>query len=105
MSSPATVSPPFGTILGNPTATGGYMRRLSFKQASMYGKSLTELNVMSLSFLKHVLTSLVRIASLSWFAVSKNKAPDKRVAVVSEPARMSFEALTAIFAIGICYQS
>lgn len=81
------------------------MRRLSFKQASMYDKSLTELNVMSLSLLKNDLTSLVKVASLSGFVVSRNKAPDKRVAVVSEPARMSFEALTAIFAIGICYQS
>lgn len=99
---PATIAPPFGANLGKPPAKGGYMRRDSSRHASMYERSPTELNVMSLSSLNEERTSWVSLASLSSFVVSRKTAPDKRVAVVSEPARISLEALTEIWSMGSC---
>jgi hypothetical protein len=62
----------------------------------MKGRSLTELKVMSASTLKVERTSLTNLSSLPRLVVSKKSAPERRVAVVSEPATMIVEALTDI---------
>jgi hypothetical protein len=89
---PMISAPPSGVLLGSPFAIGGYMRRASFRHASMYSKLLTEPRAISPSLANEERTSSVAFFKQSGCVRSRNVTPDSRVAVVSEPPMMRISA-------------
>jgi len=94
-----SVGAPGKVIRDNPEGTGGYIRRPSSRQASMYGNLAVALvKLISSSFSKALRTSSITLRSA--FGVRSNQyvTPDSNVAVVSDPATIrtvEFDASSA----------
>jgi hypothetical protein len=83
---PAILAPSLGVWRGRPSGAGGYIRRASSKQASIYCRVLTDVKSISCSVLNVERTSSVSLRRASGFVVRRYVTPESKVAVVSDPA-------------------
>jgi hypothetical protein len=90
---PAMFTPPLGTVRSGPIGTGGKYCIASFRQASIYGKFMTEAKVISLSEANEERISCVNLVNASGCFNKMKVMAVRSVAVVSEPAIKSALAL------------
>lgn len=71
---------------GSPAGAGGYIRKPSSRQASMYGNLAVSLVKLISSFSKALRTSSVTLRKALGVCSNQYVPPDNKVAVVSDPA-------------------